>query len=40
MDPETLETQKSLDDAFDDIVVVETLPQVEDDWMAGEFDIT
>lgn len=40
MDPETLETQVVLDEAFDDIVVVETLPPVEEDWMAGEFDIT
>ena len=32
--------QVVLDEAFDDIVVVETLPPVEEDWMAGEFDIT
>lgn len=39
-DPETLETQPLFDEAFDDIIVVATLPQVDDDWMAGEFDIT
>ena len=38
MDPETVEMQLVLDEAFDDIVLVETLP-VEEDWMAGELDI-
>jgi hypothetical protein len=40
MDLETLKTQLLLDEAFDDIVVVETLPPVDEDWMPGEFDIT
>ena len=40
MDPETLETQLVLDEAFENIVIVETLSPPDDDWMAGEFDIT
>ncbi len=42
MDSETLETQLLetellLDEAFDDIVVIGTLPTVDEDWMPGEF---
>jgi hypothetical protein len=39
MDPETLDTQLLLDEAFDDVVVLE-IPPANEDWMAGEFDIT
>jgi hypothetical protein len=40
LDPEPLETGQTLDEAFENIVVVETPPPPDDDWMAGEFDIT
>ena len=40
MDPETLETKPSLGEAFDDIVVVGTLPSADEDWMPDEFGIT
>lgn len=40
MDPETVETQDTLDEAFENIVVLEPLPPApDDDWMPGEFDI-
>jgi hypothetical protein len=41
VDPETMEMQQALDEAFDDIVVLEPPPPCpDDDWMPGEFDIT
>jgi hypothetical protein len=40
MDPDRLETQPSLNEALDDIVVAGALPSADEDWMAGEFDIT
>ena len=41
MDPETLEIQQTLDEAFENIVVIDELsPDPDDDWMPGEFDIT
>jgi hypothetical protein len=40
VDPETLEKQQALDEAFANIVVIDQLsPDPEDDWMPGEFDI-
>jgi hypothetical protein len=50
MHPESIETEPVLDEdfenivvleeEFEDVVVVEEDPSVDDDWMAGEFDIT
>jgi hypothetical protein len=41
MEPETVETKKTLDEAFENIVVVEPLsPSPDDDWMPGELDVT
>jgi len=39
LETQLLETQLLLAEAFDDLVVIETLPTVDDDWMPGEFDI-
>jgi hypothetical protein len=39
MDPETMETRLVLDEAFENIVVLEPSER-EDDWLPGEFDIT
>jgi hypothetical protein len=40
VDPETLEAQDVLDEAFENIVVLAPLPpDPDDDWMPGEFDI-
>jgi hypothetical protein len=39
VDPETKETQLVLDEAFENIVVLEPPPpDQDDDWMQGEFD--
>jgi len=41
VDPETMEAQQALDEAFENIIVLEPLPpDPDDDWMQGEFDIT
>ena len=40
MDPETLETQQALDEAFANIVLIDQdSMSLDDDWMPGEFDI-
>ena len=40
MDPETHETEQTLDEAFENIVVLDVdSTSLDDDWMAGEFDI-
>jgi hypothetical protein len=39
MDPETIETRLVLDEAFENIVVLEP-SEPDDDWLPGEFDIT
>ena len=40
MDPETLETEQTLDEAFENIVELDQdLASLDDDWMPGEFDI-
>jgi hypothetical protein len=41
VDPETVEIQQTLDEMFENIVVVDQLsPHPDDDWMPGEFDVT
>jgi hypothetical protein len=41
MDPETIEAQQGLDEAFENIVVLEPASNdTDDDWMPGEFDTT
>jgi hypothetical protein len=42
VDSETMEMQRELDEAFDNVVVLEPppSPSPDDDWMPGEFDIT
>jgi hypothetical protein len=40
LDPETLETGQTLDEAFENIVQPDQDSiSVDDDWMPGEFDI-
>jgi hypothetical protein len=39
VDPETLEKEELVDEAFE-IVVLEPASSDRDDWMPGEFDIT
>ena len=39
MDPETIETQLVLDEAFENIVILGS-PEPDTDWLPGEFDIT
>ena len=40
MNPETLETEQPLDEAFENIVLTdEDSTPVDDDWMPGEFDM-
>lgn len=40
MDPETLETVQTLDEAFENIVELDQdSSSLDDDWMPGEFDI-
>lgn len=40
LDPETLETGQTLDEAFENIVQTDQDSiAVDDDWMPGEFDI-
>ncbi|MGZ6545507.1 MAG: hypothetical protein ACXVEI_09375 [Actinomycetota bacterium] len=40
MDPETLETEQSLDEAFENIIELDQdSTPLDDDWMPGEFDI-
>jgi hypothetical protein len=40
VDPETLETQQALDEAFENIVLIDQdSMSLDDDWMPGEFDI-
>ena len=40
VDPETLETQQAVDEAFENIVLIDQdSTSLDDDWMSGEFDI-
>ena len=40
VDPETLETEQALDEAFENIVLMDQdSTSLDDDWMPGEFDI-
>jgi hypothetical protein len=40
VDPETLEVQETLDEAFENVVVSDRpWPDPDEDWMPGEFDI-
>ena len=40
MDPETLEKEQALDEAFENIVLTEQdSTSLDDDWMPGEFDM-
>jgi len=40
VDPETLETEQTLDEAFENIVELDQdSSSLDDDWMPGEFDI-
>jgi uncharacterized membrane protein len=40
MDPETIDSRPVLDEAFENIIILGSLAPPDDDWMAGEFDIT
>jgi hypothetical protein len=41
VDPKTLETERVLDDAFENIVLIDQdSTSLDDDWMPGEFDIS
>jgi hypothetical protein len=40
MDPETAEVEHALDEAFDNILTVESPAPPEDGWMADEFHTT